>query len=57
MSQQAIFTFSVADGEKKSLQLIRELKEECRRTGRSFSFICVEALKQYKEAKDESRRA
>lgn len=53
---QSIYTFSVSDRDKKNQELVEEIKAECRKTGRSFSFVCVEALRQYKEAKNEQRR-
>lgn len=54
MSQQ-IYTFSVSESDTKRKQIIEEIKEDCRRQGRSFSFVCIEALIKWKEQQDERR--
>lgn len=44
--EQEIHTFSVKSSDKKSADLIKELRAACKAQGRTFSFIILEALKE-----------
>jgi len=49
MSQQ-IFTFSVSTKEQELLNFLNQLKKECYHTGRTFSWVCIKALQEYKQS-------
>lgn len=44
--EQEIHTFSVKSSDKKSSDLIKELRAACKAQGRTFSFLILEALKE-----------
>lgn len=56
MSENHIFSFSVSSQDGSRLELIQAIKENCRRTGQSFSYVCLEALKQYTEASNVAKK-
>ena len=44
---QDIFTFSIRQDDALGISTINTLKELCRKKGQSFSFVVIEALKDY----------
>lgn len=50
---QKIYTFSVSEEDKENLKLVEAIKEECKQTGRSFTYVCIQALKEYKERQND----
>jgi hypothetical protein len=40
-----VYTFSVRDRDEENVQLVEAIKQECDRTGHSFSHYVIEALK------------
>jgi len=49
---QKIYTISVSERDPKTLAFMEELKAKCKRTGRSFSWIVLQALKEYEAKTD-----
>jgi len=41
---QKIYTFSVSEREETKLARIEKIKADCKRTGKSFSHVVIEAL-------------
>jgi len=41
---QKIYSFSVSDNEAKKVKLVEKIKDDCKRTGKSFSHVVLEAL-------------
>jgi len=44
MSQE-IFTFSVSTKDTETLRQLHKIKKNCKHTGKSFSKVCIEALR------------
>ena len=44
---QPIFTFSIPEQQPKDLAFVKKIKEDCKRSGQSFSFVVLEALKKH----------
>jgi hypothetical protein len=44
---QSIFSFSVTQDDADGLRTIKQVKDLCKKEGRSFSFIIIKALKAY----------
>lgn len=53
MKIQEIFTFSVALTDVANLALVAKVKAYCSKSGRSFTWVVLEALKTYAERIDE----
>jgi putative heme iron utilization protein len=49
---QKIYTFSVSEREPKTIELVDKIKQECKASGKSFSFVVLAALKKAGEAND-----
>lgn len=49
MKVQEIFTFSVALTDAMNLALVAKVKAYCSKSGRSFTWVVLEALKAYAE--------
>ena len=47
--RQPIFTFSVSENDTDNLERVKRLKEQCKKQGRSFSYIVLTAIKRYEE--------
>jgi hypothetical protein len=44
-----VFSFSVKANDKDNLALVLDLKDRSSRTGTTFSFIMLEALREYRD--------
>ena len=44
---QKIHTFAVSEHDKENMELVDKIKSDCKRNGISFTFVCLQALKQY----------
>lgn len=53
---QKIVTFSISEHDKAHMELIQSIKDDCAKTGRTFTHVVLSALKEYKEKLDEPRR-
>jgi hypothetical protein len=55
---QKVYTFTVSERDEENLKLVEQIKQDCRLTGRTFTFICLEALREYvaKGAQNVSKR-
>lgn len=41
---QKIYSFSVSENEAKKVKLVERIKDECKRSGKSFSHVVLDAL-------------
>lgn len=54
---QKVYTFTVSDHDKANLELVESIKLECRQTGRTFTHVCLQALREYTQAKNQDKKA
>ena len=52
LMSQKIYTISVSLRDPKTLAFMEELKAKCKRTGQSFSWIVLQALKEHEGKTD-----
>lgn len=48
--QNRVYTFSVVRNDKENYALVERLKQKCKARGQSFSWVVIQALKQYEDA-------
>lgn len=53
MKKQEVYTFTVPLHDVETIAMVEKIKKRCRATGQTFTFVCLQALRQHEEANNQ----